>query len=215
QREIAGSSERDADQDDHDQPRVRHVVGDVARRHEEGQAEDRRMLDGFHAQPRSRAEARPRAITAQGRTLKPATSATGWAQPDTRSSPQATMQAANRRPAPSSHAAAGAPPAAIAAAARAASHRKFTTARAPPASTPSAATPAHTPSVTRTVSSPVVIEIPLRPRHRSKEVDESRRDAEPEADQEQPGLRSQPPIRVVSGDEPDDRRHHQRETDRR
>src|SRR5207244_9309716 len=119
--------------------------------------------------------ARPRAIRSHGNTVNPATSAIGCAQPVTRRSPQPAVQAAKRSPAPTSHAPADALPVAVAAAARVTSHRKFTTARAPPASTPrptdapptqaataaSAATATHVSTVTRVVSSPGVIELPL------------------------------------------------------
>src|SRR6267142_3288276 len=180
------------------------------------------------AQRSVREAARPRAIRSHGNTVNPVTSATGCAQPVARRSPQAAVQAAKRSPAPTSHAAADALPAAVAADARAASHRKFTTARAPPAITPrpagappnqaasavSAATAAHVSTVTRVVSSPGVIDLPPGTVHRSKEVHESRRDPESQPRQQQPGRRPQPAVRVVAGDESEDRRDHQHEPDR-
>ena len=77
-----------------------------------------------------------------------------------------------------------------------------------------AATAAHVSSVTRVVSSLGVIEFPVGAAHRSKEVDESRRDPEAQPDQQEPGRRSQQAVRVVAPDEPDDRGHHQHEPDR-
>src|SRR5437899_3750347 len=167
---IARGGEGDAREDDHDEPRVGHVVGDAR------QMEDRRMLNGFHAQRPLRPMASPRAITSQGRTLNPAISAMGCTHPVERSNAQAAIQAVNRSPAPINHATDWVLRAAVAAEARAASHRKFTTASAPPASVPtatgapprkapsaaSAETAAEVSSVTRAVSSPGVIELPFR-----------------------------------------------------
>src|SRR5438552_4109135 len=88
---------------------------------------------------------------------------------------------------------------------------------APPRKAPTAAsaeTAAEVSSVTRAVSSPGVIELPFRTLDRSKEIHESRGDAEPEAQQQQPGLGAEPPVRVVAGDEPDDRCHHEGDPDR-
>src|SRR5262245_50707200 len=146
----------------------------------------------------ARADARPRAIKSQGSTVNPATSATGCAQPVASSTPQAPVQATNRSPAPINHAAADVLPVEVATNARATSQRKFTTASAPPARTPrpaaapasaqesaaSAVTAAHVSSVTLVVSSLGVIEIPVGASHRSKEVDETRRDSEHQADQQ-------------------------------
>src|SRR5215470_6015310 len=109
------------------------------------------------------------------------------------------------------------------------SQRKFTTARTPPARTPtplgtprsqpasaaSASTAADVSSVTRVVSSLGVIELPVGPVHRSKEVDESRRDPESQPEQQEPGRRSQQAVRVVAPDEPDHRTHDQGKPDRR
>src|SRR5258705_449676 len=82
---------------------------------------------------------------------------------------------------------------------------------------PSAASPppaTHVSSVTRVVSSLGVIELPVGAVHRSKEVDESRRDPECQPEQQEPGRRSQQAVRVVAPDEPDHRTNHQREPDR-
>src|SRR5439155_18553291 len=192
----------------------------------------RRKIGGCSIAPNAQRSASdaasPRAIKSHGNTVNPATSATGCAQPVVRRSAQAAVHAANRSPAPTSQALAGAPAAAVAADARAVSHRKFPTASAPPASTPtpadappsqatsaaSAATAAQVSSVTRVVSSFGVIELSLRTLHRSKEVHESRGDPESEPDQQEPGLRSQPTVSVVAADEPDDRRDDQRQPDR-
>src|SRR5262252_9201669 len=141
--------------------------------------------------------------------------------------PHAAAHAVNRRPAPISHAAGDPPPVAVAIA-RATSQRKFTTARAPPASTPrptgvpripqpsaaSAPTAAHVSSVTRFVSSLGVIKVPVGAVHRSKEVDESRRNPECQPEQQEPGRRSQQAVRVVAPDESDYCRDYQREPDR-
>src|SRR5256712_1505299 len=123
---VARGGEGDAREDDHAEPRVRHVVGDAR------QMEDRRMLNGFHAQRPPRPRASPRAITSQGRTLNPAISAMGCAHPVERSHAQAAIQAVNRNPAPINHPthpglrAAGPP------AAPARSHPAVTTASAAP-----------------------------------------------------------------------------------
>src|SRR2546428_5561107 len=127
---VARGGEGDAREDDHAEPRVRHVVGDAR------QMEDRRMLNGFHAQRPLRPRASPRAITSQGRTLNPAISAMGCAHPVERSHAQAAIQAGKPNPPPINHPthpalrAAGAPPA------RAARPPKFTTASPPPRGRP-------------------------------------------------------------------------------
>src|SRR5207249_11218254 len=114
-------------------------------------------------------------------------------------------------------------PAAVAVAGAAPGQRKLTTPRPPPASTPrpidapashqpsaaSAPTATHVSSVTRVVNSLGVIELPVGAVHRSKEVDESRRDPECQPEQQEPGRRSQQAVRVVAPDEPDHRRDHQ------
>ena len=111
--------------------------------------------------------------------MNPATSPIGSAQPVLRRIAHATVQAANRSPAPITQADTGAPPAAVTIAARATSQRKLRTASAPPARTPpateapatrppsaaSTAETAHVSKVTRAVSSPGVIEIALRTTH--------------------------------------------------
>src|SRR5687768_15806214 len=169
----------------------------------------------------------PRATSAHGSTVKPASSATGCAHPDTKRTPATTATSAKRRAAPTYHTAPARPGVAVATSARAASQRKFTTARAPPARIPSAAAgpashasvsaittaPAQVATVTRAFSSPGVIELPLRLLDRSKEVHESGDDPEDEADQRQPGLRTEPSIRKVPARKADDRGHHQRHPD--
>src|SRR5439155_19975269 len=169
-------------------------------------------LQRVHAQTPPRPNTRPPRNTSQGEERNPAISATGCAHPVESSNAQAAIQAVNRSPAPINHATDPVLRAAVAAAARAASHRKFTTASAPPASVPtatgapprkaptaaSAETAAEVSSVTRAVSSPGVIELPFRTLDRSKEIHESRGDAEPEAQQQQPGLGAEPPVRVVA-----------------
>src|SRR5256712_4992255 len=147
---VARGGEGDAREDDHAEPRVRHVVGDAR------QMEDRRMLNGFHAQRPPRPRASPRGITSQGRTLNPAISAMGCAHPVERSHAQAAIQAVNRNPAPINHATDPVLRAAVAAPARAPRHRKFTTASAPPSSVPTAtgAPPTAAPSAARARAAP-------------------------------------------------------------
>src|SRR2546428_10625569 len=72
---VARGGEGDAREDDHAEPRVRHVVGDAR------QMEDRRKLNGFHAPRPPRPRASPPPITPQGTTLNPAISATGCGHP--------------------------------------------------------------------------------------------------------------------------------------
>src|SRR5262245_54147611 len=186
-------------------------------------------------QPSARDAASPRTIRSHGKTVNPASSAIGCAQPVASRRVQAPRLAPKRSPEPTSHALAAAVPllgvalsAAVVAVARATSHRKLTIARTPPASTPSpaGAPPSHAAgaarraaaaqvsSVTRALSSLGVIKLPLGALHRSKEVHESCGDAEPEPDQHEPGRRSQPTVQPVAPDEPDDRRDYQREPDR-
>jgi len=69
-----------------------------------------------------RADARPRAIKSQGRTVKPATSASGCAEPVARRIAHAAVHTANRRPAPRSHAAVDVLPSSVATTARLQSH---------------------------------------------------------------------------------------------
>src|SRR5438552_6943853 len=139
---VAGGRERDSRQDHHHEPRVGDVIGNTR------QADDRRMLDGFHAQAPLRADASPRTTTSQGSTVNPATSPIGAAHPVLRRIAHATVQAANRSPAPITQADTGAPPAAVTIAARATSQRKLRTASAPPARTPPATeAPATRPNV--------------------------------------------------------------------
>src|SRR5688572_27897834 len=170
-----------------------------------------------------RAACSPKASSAHGSTVKPASSATGCAHPDTNSAPATVATSTKRSAAPAYQSAPAKPGAAAATSARAASHRKLRTARAPPARMPSAAgepashangsaiitAPAPVATVTRAFSSPGVIEVPLRLLDRPKEVHESGNDPQDEADQRQPGRRAEPLVREVSAGQADDRGHHQ------
>src|SRR5947207_9660110 len=212
--------ERERRQDDHDEPRVGDRVGDAR------QAEDRGMLDDLHAQRSAPAARNPSTITAQGSTLSPASSATGCAHSNASSPALAAVNAVRRSPAPTSHA----PPAtpALDVIARATSQRKFTTASAPPARTPSAAvgppshqagaastaTSAHVTALTRAVTLLGFIELPLRTPDRPKEIHEAGRDPHAETQQREPRLGAEPSIRIVPANQANHGRHDQRDSDR-
>src|SRR5207244_13290813 len=129
--------------------------------------------------------------------------------------------------APASHAPPARPVLDAPATARAASQRKFTTASAPPARTPSAAveppshpagaarraTSTHVAAVTRAVMLLGVIELPLRTADRPKEIHESGGDSHAEAEQREPGFGAEPAIRIVPGAQADHSRQQQRQAD--
>src|SRR6266480_4710732 len=111
---------------------------------------------------------------------------------------------------------------------RAPSQRKFTTASAPPARTPSAAvgppshqagaastaTSAHVTALTRAVTLLGFIELPLRTPDRPKEIHEAGRDPHAETQQREPRLGAEPSIRIVPANQADQGRHDQRDSDR-
>src|SRR5262245_29243161 len=175
-----------------------------------------------------RAARTPSATTLIGITLMPATIASGWAWPLTSASVTAPASATHLSAAPSVHSERCVDAASTAAVTREASQRKLPTAIPAPAAAPSAPSrpPSHaagavstTPSThasrdTRAVKSLGVIELPFRLIDRPKENHESRGDAEAEPDQQQPGLRAEPLIQVITAGQADHGGKHHREADR-
>ena len=200
-------------EDDHDQPRVGHVVGDA------GQAEDRGMLDRVHGSVlRARlseaaqdqgagqdGEARPRRRTgAPSRwPCRPAV---------------ATARAMKRIPKPRAHPpGAGTPSRTLTT--RPASQRKLAMARTPPAPTPAATgTPPTRPDTrterprrrrsptsraTSTPSGSWVLHPSFGRLDGAKHAHEAGDDPQHKAEQHQPWGRPEPPIGVVAGGQPE------------